>query len=1364
MVFEQQLDLSSCQLLLTVYENGFFAMSDSPQPIDADEALQQIAGYLNFSSGTSDPGTLANLDALCRPVKSENPLLGPAAWLSLGDRLKNCISKLEGTSGAFESIDQAIAVVNLVWSDFLPAYIDFHRDLLFHQEPEGLVNGYFLGRCIEAVLEQGGPWDEKDRIVTGAIGKLNNFVGYRPVATLENRQCQPYAHEWVSPIPLYIQGVGVASGPYHELISRTLEILRDTDPSVTRPAHFDFDQLAEFAYDPRAYDFDHPVNRRPNYHFGTWDPHAIDGDGRYRRFVVQQVTLNALLSRIAEVDDLPRYQLLEEGAAVLAGTVLMATGISGWGPGAHASTVSLPTLLPVIAGYRDDFYDQLLNKMTGSHAERLHAEALVRHQPMGAARQHLNGSLARQRATQLQHVQLARVYARMGFPTAAKRQTDVVDVTSARMESRIDCAMTAGLRSLKNGDLAAAAAVPSEVMDLIRRGIDCGAMVDPWNILGFAGNFERFQGADSAIHDHRVDDLVSLMENLFGYTARVWSESAAVDDAESYEMLDKQFREAAQWWRRFAAHEVEDLEAVDPMDSYESAKLVAGALRVWHRGGASAGDVKFWAPHAQEFDSPRAYALVIGALLERDDFVASMALLMHWLASAGDVGLERGNSSFPKIAERWLARLRQTARRGDRSKPGADRPWALVSKFFDYMEANAEEFWNPPHFALGEHEPKQRDWDRELAAADDHSIDDADEEDLYGAAYENVVYEDTTDDGFEGAVFDEGDGSQDELESESRRLSEHLSFLTSLARLWVLAADFRTIAHCEAKEQGDEQLIERRVDVMAQWTLQAARNRQGLLELLSAVQDYRIPTGGADNDSMSNYDRRRMVRDSLMERIIGTAVEISDARRILTGALGAEKGGDTVAARLLESMSDDDQQVVGMFSALIDARSEEVRNQFPELLRAIQSKSLLYIPLARGGDPVKIFTTRLRRRMLTHLLQWLPRQGHIDLACQLVETARLMEHHNPVGPGAVTEFDSLFGFGFRSMVQSLVDTVRTWHGTGEDDASELIPLLEKLTETLLGSWLAHSRTLRLSILETASDNGSWEQLVDFVRNYGDPIFTQGFLKLGNIRAILHQGVGNWLERLQEDPDALAGTPLVEALGNELAISAAEKNLGIVFESLLDHHTEYRDYNSTTTQSDRGELIYMFLDFLRLRVRYDRIAWNLRPVMWAHEILVRSGFDSGAAAWRRSLSERIGTEAELYLEKLQELQAKYAMRMPTVADRISERFIQPMTIDRMRALIEPAMNDADQNKPSNPFDLLEHEADIMTRTPTGSGLDLPAWLASLEEEVENVIARREADDIDDRKLISITPIHPSAETLVEQLEVASRQGRRLPHME
>ena len=50
------------------------------------------------------------------------------------------------------------------------------------------------GRAFEAVLRQGGPWDEADRLVAGAIHTLNDYVGYRPTAVLASgARSEPYA-------------------------------------------------------------------------------------------------------------------------------------------------------------------------------------------------------------------------------------------------------------------------------------------------------------------------------------------------------------------------------------------------------------------------------------------------------------------------------------------------------------------------------------------------------------------------------------------------------------------------------------------------------------------------------------------------------------------------------------------------------------------------------------------------------------------------------------------------------------------------------------------------------------------------------------------------------------------------------------------------------------------------------------------------------------------------------------------------------------------------------------------------------------------------------------------------------------------
>ena len=209
------------------------------------------------------------------------------------------------------------------------SWVAFHRDLLFHQSENSLFGPFFLGRAAEALLAQGAPWDEAQRITKGAIARLNDYIGHRPVAALESQRHQPYAHEWVRPLPLYVRGAGVAMGPHQPVVAAALELLAETDADLLRAAHFDPQLLDELAIDPRAYDFDHPANKRPNYHFGQWDPHHIDGQGRYRRFVVQQVTLDALMERVENPAGLPQEEVVFEAAAVLAGTMLMASGVSG---------------------------------------------------------------------------------------------------------------------------------------------------------------------------------------------------------------------------------------------------------------------------------------------------------------------------------------------------------------------------------------------------------------------------------------------------------------------------------------------------------------------------------------------------------------------------------------------------------------------------------------------------------------------------------------------------------------------------------------------------------------------------------------------------------------------------------------------------------------------------------------------------------------------------------------------------------------------------------------------------------------------------------------------------------------------------
>ena len=1283
-------------------------------PEDARVA-ENILGYLNFSSGGRDPQFLSQLDYLFTLYQDRkcSRAHSVATWQAVVEHLTVELARLRPNVAALRDSVQARSVLELMADRVVDDYMEFHSDLLFHQTQDELIGSFMLGQMFEALLAQDAAWDEPDLIVTGTLSQLNDFIGHRPVATLERRKAEPYSHEWVHLVPLYIQTAGTANSRYKHVVETALEILRQAPVELLREAYFDLDRMQELAYDPRACDFDHPVSKRPNYQFGQWDPHQINNQGYYDRFVIQQVTLDALMERTEEENELGPQELNWEAAAVLAGVILMASGVSGSGPDTHDSSVTLANLLPGIASYRDRFYQHLLERCSGDHGKWLRAESKTMRQPFGGARQHLNAQLARRRAAQLEHVHLAKIFARMGYAEAAARQTDVVPVASARMLCQIDCRLTTVWHAVSDGSLEEAGQLLGEIKDLLHRAIECGAVIDPWNILGFDAHFSLFPALENSIRDHRADELVDLMEQIFGLYSKVWSAAAVADETLLCSRLSAQFYELAEWWHRFAVHQLGSLQVVNAMDAYTAAERVATALGLWHKGGAAAGDIAFWTPHAEVFNSVEAYAMAADALLEHGDFVASLGLLVHWLSQGGRVPLEQGNSSFYRIAEQWVERVRRSVVVDDAQQDvnHAVPVGPTVEKFLDYIEANADDLLSVPTFDLGVASSSEEP-DEFIIEDDDENSSDS----RYEAAYESVVFRDSTDDGVEGSIFDQDETTFNELEDESRRISTCLAFLKCRARLWKLAS-----SPLESTGSGGTIAPE----TLQQWYCQATENRRSLSELLQSVQVYRISSNASDFDSVIEYDRQRFAKESLLEQIIATTVETIDAARYLCAASAAQ-GQVDVLESVQDLESSETRHLFLLTGAVFADDIDRARNQlWPDLVEALGNSSLLYIPLAKGGDPGDIVEVRARQRAIRDLLVWLPRKGMLLETCELIELARNMERLQIAGAAAVTEFDNLFESGYRAIVEAIIaasnteqdDLLKSKINDG-DSNEELLACLEQLTQMLLASWLSHSHTLRLSVLEKLTTDQAWQDLVRFIQRYGEDLFTQQFFNLGNLRGILHQGVNHWIYQLSENTEVEELPRLFEDLDGGLSRKEAAEHLTLVLEAIVENYSEYRDYNTTTTLSDNGKMLYTLLDFLRLRSEYDRVAWHLKPVILAHEILVRHGFTEAAEMWRRALVDRIDDKARWYLERVKTLQRDHAMQLRTVADRIGERFVRPMAIDRIRALVRPALEEAVEDGPQTAFDLLEQEALALAHEPLGSGVDIPAWLIALEEEVEH----------------------------------------------
>lgn len=1246
-----------------------------------------LLGYLNFSDGRPDPKFQRALNeayAAVLDARLAEPWTVLCRWL---DGQAAALS--DGGSSAFRDVTQARGAIALAFGPVLKAYRDHHRDLLVHQPDPGLFNSFFLARACEAVLAQGGPWDESERIVAGTLHKLNDYVGHRPIAVLETRpQTELYPHERLRPVPLYLRTVGAACGPYREVVERAVRILEQTPEEIRDDAWFDLALMDELAFDPRAYDHGHPVNRRPNYLFGEWDPHLIDNKGHYRRFVVRQAVLDALLARIAnptpahlDLQD-PHSALLFEAAAVLAGTILMASGVCGDGPTAHDSDARLATLVPDVARFRDAFYGRLLETIQGDHGDLLRAEAKRLKQPFGGIRQHLNQELAKQRAAQLQNHELAILLAELGFPNASRQYAGRIPTTSARILSEVAIRQTSAELAAIGDELDKAAEYLPEVEELLIRGIECGALADPWNILGYQGLYPLFQSREDSTHDHRAEELIDALTRQFDLYARLVAAAAAAGDNRLRDSLTSGVRRLAEWWDKFAAYEVNDVPRLHGGERAEAALHVAKSLADWNRRAKSGEsgakeDITFWRDRREGFASPSAFAQVIEALLVQHDWRASMALLIAWLSEASNVPLEDGAASFHELASRWLE--------GAIASPDRD---TLVPRFFSLLPANAEDLWHVPDVPGG-----RTGWH---------------EREEYSSAYEGVTFKDSADDGHEGELAggpaERGDFA---LEVAARDLEQRLAFLTAVAELWRTAAKVKLIpAAGQAKGLAGES--------PASWLETALKWHEDLVEFVEQLHEIEIPDPVGGVDDVMEYDRRRMTKDHLTDTAVDACVEIGRAIRALAAVVG--RAGLEIGDITWEMTAGRVERAVAV------RRSEEVRKWLPPLVRALANEPLLFVPLSEGGRPRPILQARSTLALLESLLERLPPLGLIRETYHLVRLAKSMEKNGPESGRRVSEFDRLFRIALRSVVSTLLDAAREWDQDKSTETEPLVEILRKIADSFLTIWVQHSQTLRLSAIEAVMDDSEWNPFRAFIKRYGRELFTAHFLTYGNVRGLLHRGVAAWLDGLTEqDVEHRPEKLLSDIERGKLSRAAAVQYLEVVLHSIAEHYEEYRDYNTTTTWSDYGENLYVLLDFLRLKAKYERYAWRMRPLVLAHEELCRKGLPDVAERWEKSIADFSKPLAAELMEKLTEKEAEHAVRLRTVRDRIEERFLRPLALDRLCALVEPAAAEArrGEGEQGEAFRRLSEQLLPLADNPIGVGLDVPQWLRKLRDEVDRV---------------------------------------------
>ncbi|MBX3398853.1 MAG: hypothetical protein KF873_08940 [Gemmataceae bacterium] len=1281
----------------------------------------KLLGYLNFSDGRPDPRFRKLLaDVFAHRIESgdERP------WQTTGQWLAASAEELEsGGSAAFRDLSQA-KVVRETAFDLVPKlYRAHHADLLAHQPDSNLFTAFFLARSAESTLRARAkrPTAGPDSLARDAVLALNDYVGYRPIAILETRaQTEYYPHEKVAAVPVYFAGVGVAPGPYADLVRPALDLLTKTDETLREQAGFELDHLDELAVDPRAADHFHPVTKRPNVLFGEWDPHLIDNSGHYRRFILRQPTLDAL-HRWAKLDSPQGFhgERLFESAAVLAGTILMGAGVSGSGPTVYDSSVTLTALVQRIARYRDEFYKRLLDQLPGPQGERLREEAKKLKQPFAGVRQFLNQSIATERALHLQERRLAMLFAAMGYPGAARARAANIPAPSVRFNCEIRIRQTAAEFAAKAGRPREASDLLAEAEDLVRRGIDCGAMVDPWNILGYQGLFPIFPGREDTVRDPRAEELILTIGRQFDRHALALTAAVAANDAPTIERLTHQMETLADWWDRFATSTVSDMPRVVGSERAGAARHVAAALARWRKAESGAHDLAFWRKHREGFRTPSAFAQVIDALLDTGDYKGSLALLMTWLGEAPAPGvsdsqavlLQDPSASFIRLAFRWVKGI-CTA-----DSPATEKS-LLIRRFFELVEANADTRWTVPGItATGATRYLDPDDDRDQ---EDDDPDEDDSDDLFSSAYEGMSFRDSANDGQEGSLV-EGGGPEIAfdfpLEADAEAHEDRLRFLAAVARWW------RTVARPELWEPFEAEAAA----AIGEWLRIARGHRERLVDFMDKLHAIDLPAPSAGVEGVMEYDRRRSMKGHLLDLTASTLVETTSAIRSLAAVAARNEplpepdasapAWEDVAVRLERAIASNDP-----------AAARKLVIAFVPLFR---HEPLLVHPPADGGPPGPAVRAQTAMHFLESLLARLPRLGLLRETYQLTRLARAMERNSPPEGRRVSSFDQLF----RTAVVNVADALlATFEASPNEtaDPNTLFPVVRQVADSFQKLWLEHSHSLRLSALESVIDDDDWAETARFIRRFGADLFTVRFLTLSNIRGILTQGTETWLASLAETEHVVGYRDdekpprILEAWRDAPAgRSALVKQLEIVLQAIVEHYDEYRDYNTTTTQSDYGENLHILLDFLRLKVSYDRVAWRLKPFVLVHEALCRRGLDDLAARWREYILGKTHGIADELLAKLAARETEHSLRVRTVRNRLEERFVQPLQIDQAAARVaraastarEAAMNHAGEAPETSPAFLgLLDVIRPLAESPSGVGLDVPVWLRRLEDEL------------------------------------------------
>ena len=115
-----------------------------------------------------------------------------------------------------------------------------------------------------------------------------------------------------------------------------------------------------------------------------------------------------------------------------------------------------------------------------------------------------------------------------------------------------------------------------------------------------------------------------------------------------------------------------------------------------------------------------------------------------------------------------------------------------------------------------------------------------------------------------------------------------------------------------------------------------------------------------------------------------------------------------------------------------------------------------------------------------------------------------------------------------------------------------------------------------------------------------------------------------------------------------------------------------------------------------------------------------------------------------------------MRLRSIGDRLGERFVRPLAVDRLRALVRPAVREHREAVDSGAFEQLRARIAPFAENLSGAGFEVPGWLESLEDEVDRVREGDQRDDEPSNALPAVAVRRLSWEDAVRQVDRIGRE--------